>query len=112
MRNERLTRRLAFAFLAMVVLWVSLASAAHSHGAFSPRAAVSAGAERDALRGEIDLACALCAAAARLGHGARTAPLLALPIAAPRLHPPCEGAVAPQRVARSRSETRAPPRLG
>ena len=113
MRIAQQIRRLAPAFLAALVLCASLASAAHSHASASGQAAAIAADPQHASRAlGADLDCALCAASARLAHGAITAPTPSPELAPDRFHPPRAGDVAAQRIALSRTEARAPPRLG
>ena len=98
----------------MFVLFASLASAGHTHAT-----AASAGASltaRSAPQSEpaanVDLDCALCAAAARLAHGTSLA-LAALPdLALARFHAHHAGDVAPESAPLGQREARAPPRLG
>jgi len=113
MRNDARLRRLGPALLAALVLCASLASGAHSHVSATARTAERAVDVPCETTGAAtaDLDCALCAAAARLAHGASAA--LTLPAA-----PTVSGrsvhiarSVAPPRVDLAPREARAPPRL-
>jgi hypothetical protein len=115
MRALAQKRRLATALLAGLVLCASLASAGHAHAAAVPEAGAVAAREAQPLHaglasGELD--CALCAAGARLGHGAAsTHPCAAV---APRCAPASRAAaiLAPRWALFARALSRAPPRLG
>ncbi|HEY8123458.1 MAG TPA: hypothetical protein VII78_19215 [Myxococcota bacterium] len=107
------TRRLGPALLAALVLCVSLASAAHAHPAAARHAAAfAAEAQHEAQLAGSDLDCALCAAGSRLAHGAVAVPAALFDVALRRFHTPRAGDIAPLRVDLSRTEARAPPRLG
>ncbi len=109
MRLVQHLRRLAPALLAVALLLVSFASAGHSHGASGASGATIA-ADARATGSEFD--CALCAAASRLAHGAAAAPAPFPALASHAFAAARAGDLAPPRVDLSRSEARAPPRLG
>jgi hypothetical protein len=113
MRIAQQLRRLGPALLAAAVLLASLASAAHTHlGAGATSVAFTSSAPPAAPASNVDLDCALCAAASRLAHGTALAPARLPDLALARFHVHHAGDVAPPRVELARREARAPPRLG
>jgi hypothetical protein len=108
-------RRLASALLAGLVLCASLASAGHTHAAAAAEAGAVAAREAQPVdaglaSGELD--CALCAAGARLGHGAGWTHPCA--VVGPRcaLASRAAAILAPRCALFARALSRAPPRLG
>jgi len=105
--------RLAPAILAALVLCVSLASASHAHGAaigHGPQ--LAAQAPRAESAGAADLDCALCAATARLSHGAASPPVPIADGALQRFSGLAHRESVPRCAPLSLTESRAPPRLG
>jgi hypothetical protein len=106
-------RRLAPAVLAALVLCASLAGASHAHGAavgHGPQ--LAAQGPRAESAGGADLDCALCAAAARLSHGATSPPVPIADGALQRFTGLAQREIVPRCAPLSRTESRAPPRLG
>jgi hypothetical protein len=113
MRIASRIRRLAPALLAALVLCVSLASASHAHGpALGPEPRLAEQAQQAESAGAADLDCALCAAAARLSHGAASTPVPVADGALQRFTGLAHDEIAPRCAPLSRAESRAPPRLG
>ena len=113
MRTAARLRRLSSALLAALVLCASLASAAHSHaGATTHAPEIAVDAPQGTGAASADLDCALCAAAARLAHGAHAA--FALPVALDASGCPAPHGLdaVPPRIDLAQREARAPPQLG
>jgi hypothetical protein len=109
-------RRLASALVAALVVCASLVGAGHTHAsshAGGPTLSASADAPHGgsgAKASELD--CALCAAAARLAHGAASCAAALSDPAPQRFCAPRHAGPAPRSALLARCESRAPPRLG
>lgn len=110
MRLVQRFRRLGPAFLAALVLVASLASAGHAHAAVARTLTVQSAAED--VRTAVDLECALCASAQRLGHGVRSLHIAAPLLTHRHLHPRGTDSGGLARVGLDLSEARSPPRHG